>query len=62
MNFKGKLVRSGIPNSLDTLPKGTECLVMKKNNRCDIYIQRSSNENKPDWFLLEEDVELDGAE
>lgn len=59
MTHDYKITRSGKPGKYDQLEQGTECIVLKRNNKCDIYIQRNADENNPQWALLEEDVEID---
>lgn len=43
------ITRMAPPNKMDTLPKGTVCKVIRKNESPQLFIQRSPNEEKPLW-------------
>lgn len=46
------ITRNAPPNKMDTLPKGTVCKVIRKNESPQLFIQRSPNEEKPYWEKL----------
>jgi len=48
-----RLVRHSAPNKFDQAPLGTECVVMKENGKIDLYIQKSSDENNPEWMFMD---------
>ena len=46
-----RITRHGPPNEYDQAEIGTECYVITDKG-FDLYIQKSSDEEIPDWFLV----------
>lgn len=46
------IIRNGPPNNYDHAPQGTICKVMINDQCHERYVQRSSDEEKPEWDYL----------
>jgi len=47
------LQRRSIPNKFDHAQHKTICHVIQNNGNCDVYMQMSHNEDKPEWLYIE---------
>ena len=51
---KNVIVRHGPPNKYDHAPMGSKLYVIVNDKQTEIYIQRSAQEDEPQWELVEE--------